>query len=329
MKKQKIISALSLCAILCLLLLSLTACRLDDNNPTDSSVDESKTSVNYTVAFAKSYAQDEQSFGTKYAMSSIESDLKVKIDTLDELTSISEENEFPFFDENSENYNSALSKKIRGYEDEFFAEKSLILVFSFGTEYKNARVVNVSLSNYKYIVTLSKPNTAYKFDTKNDFVYIIEIEKNANINTKSIEIKTVSNGRFYTLEDAWEEGILSQEEVKSIIYYHNNGKEYVNNEFVTMDYTPIPRDPAELPEETKNAIRSTLVDYFYYMGVAIGETTERETMNSSFKYFGTYDGRIAIHFNLNLMFVPSFVDTVAGFTYFPKGALPILIWENQ
>jgi len=56
--------------------------------------------------------------------------LKEKVDSLQDLIDLSVENDYQFFNENDENYNSALSQKVREYDDSYFINKALILVFS-------------------------------------------------------------------------------------------------------------------------------------------------------------------------------------------------------
>ncbi len=56
--------------------------------------------------------------------------MKEKVDSLQDLIDLSVENDYQFFNENDENYNSALSQKVREYDDSYFINKALILVFS-------------------------------------------------------------------------------------------------------------------------------------------------------------------------------------------------------
>ena len=63
-------------------------------------------------------------------------------------------------------------------------------------------------------------------------------------------------GTFYTLQEAYDNGYLTREDLMSIAYYHHNGREY-NEETMPEDYAPIPKDPEELSESTSLRIRST------------------------------------------------------------------------
>ena len=48
-------------------------------------------------------------------------------------------------------------------------------------------------------------------------------------------------GTFYTLQKAYDEGYLTKEEIMSIAYYHNGGRVY-NEEIMSEEYTPIPKN---------------------------------------------------------------------------------------
>ncbi len=293
-----------------------------------------KQKVDYNVAFAQGYDKGALAFGAQYAETTLESDLKVKIDTMDELIAISNENEFPFFDKKAEGYNSPLGKKIRSYDEEFFADKSLILVFRWGIQGIYERLVDLYASGDSYVVTLSTlfydEGDGFGWDNStHSFANIIEIEKNAKINASKIDVKTVSYGKLYlTLTVTLEMGIISKEDVRSIVYYYNNGKEYVDGKLTETGYTPIPLEPTELSEDTLYAIKNSLVDYLFYSGLPLGEKPQKTLMDASVKYLGTYNGYIAVDFSnsgLSLMgWIPG--EEIAGCKYVTN-ELPIFLWK--
>ncbi len=49
-----------------------------------------------------------------------------------------------------------------------------------------------------------------------------------------------ASGDFYSLQEAYEAGYLTKEEIMSIAYYHNGGRVY-NEEIMSEEYTPIPK----------------------------------------------------------------------------------------
>ena len=48
------------------------------------------------------------------------------------------------------------------------------------------------------------------------------------------------SGTFYNLQEAYEGDMLTREELMSIAYYHNGGRQY-NEEIMGEEYTPIPK----------------------------------------------------------------------------------------
>ena len=50
-----------------------------------------------------------------------------------------------------------------------------------------------------------------------------------------------ASGDFYSLQEAYEAGYLTKEEIMSIAYYHNGGRVY-NEEIMSEEYTPIPKN---------------------------------------------------------------------------------------
>ena len=61
-------------------------------------------------------------------------------------------------------------------------------------------------------------------------------------------------GTFYSLTKAYEEGLITYEDLLSIAYYHNGGIEG-NEELMGEDYEPIAKEP--LDENTERKIRET------------------------------------------------------------------------
>lgn len=61
-------------------------------------------------------------------------------------------------------------------------------------------------------------------------------------------------GELYDLKEAYEAGWLTKEDLMSIAYYHNGGREG-NEDLMAEDFEPIPKTP--LSEETESAIKET------------------------------------------------------------------------
>lgn len=63
-------------------------------------------------------------------------------------------------------------------------------------------------------------------------------------------------GTFYTLEEAYEAEFLTRDDLMSIAYYHNGGREY-NETVMNEEYTPIEKSPEILDAKILNEIKET------------------------------------------------------------------------
>ena len=96
---------------------------------------------------------------------------------------------------------------------------------------------------------------------------------------------------FYTLQEAYETGYLTREDIMSIAYYHNGGRVY-NEGIMSEGYTPIPKTPQELSEDTVNKIKETAADeYNSQHDLSTKATADGFTI---IQYYGTYNNCIAI-----------------------------------
>lgn len=100
------------------------------------------------------------------------------------------------------------------------------------------------------------------------------------------------SGTFYTLQEAYEGGLLTREELMSIAYYHNGGRQY-NEEIMGEEYTPIPKEPAELSEETSLQIRNTAAWELRHAETDAlpNATTDGFQVQN---YYGSYRGAVAV-----------------------------------
>ena len=67
-------------------------------------------------------------------------------------------------------------------------------------------------------------------------------------------------GKFYTLQEACEQGFLTEEDVKAIAFYHG-GRE-ANVDKFEEDYAPTPKNPAQIPASIQNDKKSDYIFYF-------------------------------------------------------------------
>jgi len=106
-----------------------------------------------------------------------------------------------------------------------------------------------------------------------------------------------SQGAFYSLQEAYDNGWLTQEDLRSIAYYHHGGKKAVKDnlehKLVWMDeeegYTPIPITPEVLDAETEKQIKQTRVNERHDEG-----NKSKAKDISIVEYYGVYNGCIAV-----------------------------------
>lgn len=97
-------------------------------------------------------------------------------------------------------------------------------------------------------------------------------------------------GEFYTLDEAYELGLLTREELMSIAYYYNFGTRY-NEEVMGEDYVPIPKAPEALSKRTADRISSTAAYEYRFDHPA--EEAEPEGF-PIIEYYGTYGDCVAV-----------------------------------
>ena len=96
-----------------------------------------------------------------------------------------------------------------------------------------------------------------------------------------------SVGNFYSLEEAYENGWLTQEDILSIAYYYNQGTDG-NEELMGENYAPNPMVPETLDEERVNQIKRTYLNEV----IAMPEGTLEHVIIRA--YYGTYDESVVI-----------------------------------
>ncbi|MCL2796937.1 MAG: hypothetical protein FWD58_02635 [Firmicutes bacterium] len=142
----------------------------------------------------------------------------------------------------------------------------------------------------------------------------------------------VPKGTFYSLQEAFDNGWLTQNEVRSIAYYHNNSffddgeaiefvyvehvvaEDYDNSFWLshpnpdgswsgwsrrTTDYAPIPKEPEVLSEETEKTIKEALVHRFRSITDPNGNPEYPDATVDNFtitRYYGVYNHCYVIMF---------------------------------
>ena len=93
-------------------------------------------------------------------------------------------------------------------------------------------------------------------------------------------------GDFYTLQEAYDQGLITLDDLKSIAYYQNGGSE-------DESFVPMSKNPEVLSNETEKAIKETIVyDVRKEDPVSGGEI---KIINITIQnYYGTYNNCVAV-----------------------------------
>ena len=321
-------------ALLSALLLSLFAfagCTRDGDDNGDN------TEFSYDVAYADSFTAEDIPFDVTYADSMRGKEFGAKVDSLSRLKEVCAENGYPFFDENAEGYSSELAEKIRGYDDEYFKDGALALIFVFGAAFDAARIENVTVADSELKVVLSRPDTVYEQERETAFAYVIELDKASVADVKKISYEYVTNGKMYLMEEVYLEGGIDGDDLKSIAYYHHDGRVYDEETgFSKADYEPAPKEPEALTEEVEKQIIRTFLDYYFAVGA--GHEAGIIRKNAPFDeddfgvtaYYGTYNGYTAVRVGGDMALGTVSVRTVGDVTFlYPDSNNIIILWKQN
>ena len=91
-------------------------------------------------------------------------------------------------------------------------------------------------------------------------------------------------GKFYTLQEAFDQGFLTENDLKSIAYYNNGGREN-NEDKIEGDFVPQPLIPEKISADLQKSIKS---DYIYY-GMDLNNTNNESKITIK-RYYGKYNG---------------------------------------
>lgn len=179
---------------------------------------------------------------------------------------------------------------------------------------------------------------------------ITETDNSGTENTiyNYMDFKFVSN-EILSLEYAYDQNIVSQNDIRSIGYYHNGGKEWKGEigeevkieDFIVTDYRPINKDPSVLSAEQKQKIKEL---YAQYLNDAIKYFYENQGLNIKIDlikaddvkiidYYGVYNDYAAVLIKHNDMGLQKTeTPVIAGIAfYYPNSEETILLigklWE--
>ncbi len=98
-------------------------------------------------------------------------------------------------------------------------------------------------------------------------------------------------GKFYTLQEAFDQGFLTENDLKSIAYYNNGGREN-NEDKIEEDFVPQPLNPKTIPADIQKSIKS---DYIYYNEKLDNKTKDSEVTIKH--YYGKYNDSYVVTLN--------------------------------
>ena len=139
--------------------------------------------------------------------------------------------------------------------------------------------------------------------------------------------ETKSVGSIYTVQEAYDNGWLTQEDLLSIAYYHNGGR-FHNEEIMSEGYLPAPKIPEVLSGITESKIkRATAEEYRQKHNIKHAEA-EGFTVT---EYCGTYGDCVAVMTtDIYSGFTAAvWTDTIAGVNIFYSDGNSIKIWRAE
>ncbi len=153
-----------------------------------------------------------------------------------------------------------------------------------------------------------------------------ELERENDLLWDMMSEMGLKDGEFYTLQEAYDAGWLTQEDLKSIAYYHNGGTEG-NEEIMGEDYQPQPKTPEVIDKMTELSIKQAYINCYKLGGY--GKPSGVTVKN----YFGSYNGCYAVvteSIYVNFPAVPvNKWETIGGVKIHYMRHLEIDIWKAK
>lgn len=157
----------------------------------------------YAVAYAESGSDGgDVLYGCdQYSGVLIEENIASLFNSRQELLDFSDEKGLPFFEIKGDDryhlqkniYDSELSQRIRSYDETFFNENSLLLIFIVFPNVDPAKVDTVYIQGNELIVEIARPETDSFMDAESHHAFVIECSKN-NMENKSAKLSIIRKG---------------------------------------------------------------------------------------------------------------------------------------
>ncbi len=118
-------------------------------------------------------------------------------------------------------------------------------------------------------------------------------------------------GKFYTLQEAFDQGFLTENDLKSIAYYNNGGRKN-NEDKIAEDFAPQPLNPETIPADIQKNIKS---DCVYYSELL--KNTEKDSNVRIDYYYGNYNGCYVIVLHAPLVYTTDIRNfSVKGYNFY-------------
>ncbi len=138
-------------------------------------------------------------------------------------------------------------------------------------------------------------------------------------------------GKLYTLQEAYDSGWLTKDDLMSIAYYHNGGREH-NEDIMTEDYAPQPKTPEAIDKATEQGIKNAAA--WELRNDEIEPIPEAAAEGFTIlEYYGSYSGCYVIlmrnHYELFPTDVPREWKTIAEVQFLMVGYSRLCVWKAK
>ena len=171
MRKNRAGSALALFVFIVLISLALAGC--------------AKQGADFTTVYGSkgAFGYKESGEGITYGVSAIAG-------SLDELKELCAEWNNPAFTEGAEGYDGELSRKLRAYDDGFFSEKSLVIVFLFDVNgAREPKLEKLTVKEGALVAEISLKKGDFT-DVSEAWLFVAETEASAVASLEKVTVTT-------------------------------------------------------------------------------------------------------------------------------------------
>ncbi len=224
-----------------------------------------------TLDFILAYSQNKNPFISPYFDDDSKLNLTQKIDSVDELKTFCNDKQLGVFDNDSTAYDNLASKKLREYDEDFFKQYSVVLVFRFNETQNNYIFDSLSIDNQTMTVNLisANGNTTANIRTKLYYFKInketakvintINVNENLSALDKNMMIKIYEDYRLQSKELNYSTIINSAQEL-SVFCDEDTSPYFKKNQLTIQDVIPDITEEQLKNEDLMNMFEETFVN---------------------------------------------------------------------